>query len=433
MRTVPAEQIIQLPVAELLLDANVRLVQDGDVRELAESIRAHGVQQPIGVAALPDEPTPGKKTRGAFRVIFGYRRCRAAKLARLRTIPARVLLGPKAYTEEEFQRLQLLENLHRVDLKPIEEGRALQKLVDTGLSQVAIAKSIGKSQPYVANRIRLLGLPPAALRATELGQLAPTHAELMLQLPKEATPGEVQGLVDYARSREPNTRDFGALVRQRAGTINDRTRRKQRRRAALAKAKHPVCPVKSCGKNGSPSIGYDGTVEEFNDRNGHRWNPATGKLLGRAPSAARAPPAERDPEPEPTLPLVLPDIPSVAPVESMLRRILDAGFAVDGLRWDPPANGDAARLILEVKPKGELVLLPGFEAGAHWKFVRASGCQPWMQRTDATRKRAAAQRTRLETWLGTIRGRGRPKGEPAPPAPPSDPQPPTVPPVAPAA
>lgn len=133
--------------------------------ELAESIRRHGVLQPLVVARDPD---------GGFTLIAGERRWRAAGVAGLERVPAVVR---EAGADLERLTLALIENLQREDLTPIEQARAFQHLrSELGLSHEEIALRVGKDRSTVANSLRLLQLPPEVQQQVDDGTLSAGHA-----------------------------------------------------------------------------------------------------------------------------------------------------------------------------------------------------------------------------------------------------------------
>jgi ParB family chromosome partitioning protein len=136
---------------------------------LVESIRRHGVLQPIVV----------RPSAGGFEVVAGERRWRAAEAAGLSSIPAIV----RSLTDQEALELALVENLQREDLNPIERARAYRRLThEFGLTQEQIAERVGKSQPSVANALRLLHLPAQIQASLELGRISEGHARALLSL-----------------------------------------------------------------------------------------------------------------------------------------------------------------------------------------------------------------------------------------------------------
>jgi ParB family chromosome partitioning protein len=142
--------------------------------ELAASIAEVGLLQPIVVRPLD---------QGKYELVMGERRLRAAQQAGLQTIPAIV----RPTEEHEMLRDALLENLHRVQLNPLEEAAAYQQLLaDFGCTQEQLATRIHRSRPQISNTIRLLSLPPAVQRRVAAGVLSAGHARALLALPDAA-------------------------------------------------------------------------------------------------------------------------------------------------------------------------------------------------------------------------------------------------------
>lgn len=140
------------------------------LQELAESIQAIGVLQPVLV----------RRSGDMFELIAGERRWRAARRAGLRSIPAVV----RDSTDTDALAEALTENLQRVDLSPLEEASAYQQLIeDFNLTHDEIALKVGKSRPAVSNALRLLQLPPGAQRLLAEGQLSAGHARALLSIP----------------------------------------------------------------------------------------------------------------------------------------------------------------------------------------------------------------------------------------------------------
>ena len=141
--------------------------------ELADSIREHGVLQPIVVRTLPG---------GGYQIIAGERRWRASRLAGLSEIPAMVIEAEDGKVME----LALIENLQRENLTVIEEALGYRTLMENyGLTQDQVAQRIGKSRPVVANTLRILKLSPGAMKLLESGELTPGHARVLAGLEKE--------------------------------------------------------------------------------------------------------------------------------------------------------------------------------------------------------------------------------------------------------
>jgi ParB family chromosome partitioning protein len=152
--------------------------------ELAHSIREFGLLQPIVVRPLPAEPAIGKLPAepvgtGRYELIMGERRWRAAQLAGLDCIPAIV----RGTADDAMLRDALLENIHRVQLNPLEEAAAYQQLLeDFGVTHEQLASRIGRSRPVITNTIRLLRLPVAVQRRVAAGVLSAGHARALLSL-----------------------------------------------------------------------------------------------------------------------------------------------------------------------------------------------------------------------------------------------------------
>jgi ParB family chromosome partitioning protein len=141
------------------------------LRELAESIRAHGLLQPLLVRRVHD----------GFELIAGERRWRAAREAGLTRVPA-IVHG--SVVDEESRVLGLIENLQREDLDPIEEARGIERLVNTfGLTHEEAASRLGKTRVAVTNALRLLSGTPAVVSATASAAISAGHARALIGLP----------------------------------------------------------------------------------------------------------------------------------------------------------------------------------------------------------------------------------------------------------
>lgn len=145
-----------------------------DIEGLAQSIRDVGVLQPVVV-----RPLEGHQ----YELVAGERRLRASKLAGRTRIPAVI-----RHTEDaDLLKEALIENIHRVQLNPLEEGAAYQQLLeDFGVTQEELAQRLGKSRPTITNAMRLLSLPPAVQRRVAAGVLSAGHAKAVLALPDRA-------------------------------------------------------------------------------------------------------------------------------------------------------------------------------------------------------------------------------------------------------
>ena len=144
-----------------------------DLEALADSIRTHGIIQPLTVREMPN---------GYYQIIAGERRWRAARLAEVNEVPAVVMEAD----DKKVMELALIENLQRQDLNPVEEAMGYHALMEEyGLTQEEAAKRVGKSRPAVANSLRLLGLCAPVLELVRKGELTAGHARAVLTLKTE--------------------------------------------------------------------------------------------------------------------------------------------------------------------------------------------------------------------------------------------------------
>ena len=189
-----------LPISEIIPNKEQpRKTFDEDaLAELAESIKQHGVLQPLLVRPLPS---------GGYQLVAGERRWRASRMAKLREVPVVV----KELTDTETMEIAIIENLQREDLNPIEEAEGLQALIDKcGFTQEEVAASVGKSRSAIANSLRLLRLPQEVRDMTREGSISAGHARALLSLDNEAVIYEAaQNIVNNNLS----VRDIERLVK----------------------------------------------------------------------------------------------------------------------------------------------------------------------------------------------------------------------------
>jgi ParB family chromosome partitioning protein len=183
--------IQQLPIEQIQPNPRQPRVQfDEDaLGELAASIRAHGIIQPLIVTLHPDEPNH-------YHLVAGERRWRAARQAGLESVPAIV----REVSPSQLVEWALIENVQRADLNALEEAGAYQSLIDEfGLTQDEVAERVGKSRPAIGNAVRLLELPAQYQAAVMAGQISAGHARALLRLKEKSA------LIEQA---------FSAIVRQ---------------------------------------------------------------------------------------------------------------------------------------------------------------------------------------------------------------------------
>jgi ParB family chromosome partitioning protein len=233
----PGDQLRQLPVDALVAGKYQprRHWDEAKLAELAESIRAQGVIQPIVVREIRDH---GGKT---YEIIAGERRWRASKLAGLEEIPVVV----REVDDRTVVAMALIENIQREDLNPLEEANALQRLIDEfDLTHAQAAEAVGRSRVAVSNLLRLLELPPeirvlVETRAIEMGHaraLLPLQPQAAVALAKQAAElgwsvrevehrvqqlmaGQVPGAAKARAAKAKPTADIVSLERELAETL----------------------------------------------------------------------------------------------------------------------------------------------------------------------------------------------------------------------
>ena len=194
---------LSLPISQVQPGLNQprKRFDEEALQDLADSIRIHGVIQPLTVRRL---------SSGYYQIIAGERRWRASKLAGLTEVPAVVIEAD----EQKVMELGLIENLQREDLNPVEEAKGYEVLMkEHGLTQEEVAQRVGKSRPAVANAVRLLALPDPVLELLERGDLSAGHARALLGLNSKSAQRELaQQIVGQGLS----VRQVEALVAKRA-------------------------------------------------------------------------------------------------------------------------------------------------------------------------------------------------------------------------
>jgi len=165
-------EVIQIPVEEL--QANPLqprgVITPESLVDLVDSIKAHGVLEPLVVA----------KTPAGYQIIAGERRWRAARVVGLKTVPVLI----KETTPRGMLEMAIVENVQRIDLNPLERAKAFQRLMEEfGLSTTDISQRIGKSPAYVSNSLRLLTLPDALKDGLLTGLISEGHARALAAIP----------------------------------------------------------------------------------------------------------------------------------------------------------------------------------------------------------------------------------------------------------
>jgi ParB family chromosome partitioning protein len=187
----PGDELANLPVDLLQrgkYQPRVDMRQES-LEELAASIKAQGIVQPIVVRPV-DGAAPGESQR--YEIIAGERRWRAAQIAGLAAVPAVIRRVP----DEAAIAMSLIENIQRENLNPLEEARALERLIsEFGITHQQAADAVGRSRAAVSNLLRLLELPDEITAFVERRELEMGHARALLGLPQRRQQIEVGGLV----------------------------------------------------------------------------------------------------------------------------------------------------------------------------------------------------------------------------------------------
>lgn len=164
----------KLPIEQIVPNPNQPRTHfnETELNELSESIREHGVLQPLLV----------RKKGSKYEIIAGERRYQASKLADLTEVPVII----KDVDDQEMLALALIENLQRSDLNPLEEAKGYRQLIDaSGMTQDALSKAVSKSRSAITNSLRLLDLPEAVQQMIFEGKLTAGHARAILAVPYE--------------------------------------------------------------------------------------------------------------------------------------------------------------------------------------------------------------------------------------------------------
>jgi ParB family transcriptional regulator, chromosome partitioning protein len=178
------------------------------LESLANSIRSHGVVQPLLVRRLGD----------GYELVAGERRWRAAKMAGLSTVPVVV----KDVPDKDLLEIALIENIQREDLNPIEEAQAYKRLIETvGLTQEALASRLGRDRSYITNYLRLLRLPDDLQQLVREGRLSTGHARTLLGLPH---PDLQRRIARQVIERGLSVRATEQLVQKTTGDARPRSR-----------------------------------------------------------------------------------------------------------------------------------------------------------------------------------------------------------------
>ena len=251
-------ELRQLPVAAIRkgrYQPRTRMDEES-LRELAASITAQGIVQPLLVR---------ETAAGAYELIAGERRWRAAQLAGLKDVPVMV----RQVADEAALAVGLIENIQRENLNPIEEAGGLRRLLDEfGLTHQQVADTIGRSRTAVSNLLRLLNLDPGVREHLEARRLEAGHARAILALPRE----QQGAAADLVMRRRLSVRQAEQLVRRLLAQAGAKKKDKKKtvldpdiRRLEEELSEHFAAPVRvesRDGKRGHVKIEY-GSLDEL--------------------------------------------------------------------------------------------------------------------------------------------------------------------------
>lgn len=170
-----SDKVYNVPVSKIIPnpDQPRKTFNEESLIELADSVRNHGIIQPLVV----------KKKGGDYVIIAGERRYRAATMVGLTEVPVII----KDYDEAQTREISLIENLQREDLNAIEEAEAVRELMEIyGLTQEEVARKLGKARPSIANSLRLLNLTPEVKSYVKSGKLSAGHARALLAVTNQS-------------------------------------------------------------------------------------------------------------------------------------------------------------------------------------------------------------------------------------------------------
>lgn len=212
----PRGVIVDLDVDLIDVGANVR-VDPGELEGLAASIRAHGLAQPIKAI--------GPHADGRYRLVYGQRRLLATKQAGLATVTA--IVEPTSDVDEPGPRrsiVQLIENLQRADLNPIDEAKALRAVLDADkkLTQVALADELGRSQQWIAGMLRLLETADGVQAHLQAGELTAAHGKAIAAVEVALQPAFAKRVVEGGWSAHETERQAKVEVQLAAGKLKQK-------------------------------------------------------------------------------------------------------------------------------------------------------------------------------------------------------------------
>ncbi len=217
---VQVKKTLRLSDIEPNRDQPRKTFSDEAITALAESIREHGVLQPILVRPL---------STGGYQIVAGERRWRAARMLGLSEIPVTI----RELSDIEAMQIAIIENLQREELNPVEEACGYAELIDKyGMTQEKVAQMVGRSRSTVANSVRMLALPKRVLKMVEEGTLSAGHAKALLGFDDEEM---LIAVANRASEGELTVRQIERLVQKAADAKNSRKESKPKKEDTIYK------------------------------------------------------------------------------------------------------------------------------------------------------------------------------------------------------
>lgn len=339
--------VMELPLDDIDVSHNVREVEvDDDLRLLAGSIASLGLLNPVSVVPAAKSPW---KTKQPWVLTAGGRRWRAHKLLKgVKTIKAIAV----DLTHEQVRAAQLVENLQRVDLNPVDEARAMDEWMKaTKLGPKDLGKEIGKSDDYVRSRTNILRLPEPVVKNVESGALNVRHAMALLKAPKEATE-----LVEQIAKDAVDRKITAEAVERNMKFAVDNWKEQRKEAEQVSSLAFKVCPV----DKQPPEGGIEWNTKDVltcSGPAGHRWHGSTGKLVQeRAGTSSDArPSAKKRPSPvDLTEPVT---VPVSADAAAVLRAMVDSAGAsgIESAVLEKASYGGPSRLVVRFRKGSEPV------------------------------------------------------------------------------
>lgn len=201
-----------------------KVFDDVKLQELANSIKEHGLIQPVIL----------RQAKKGYEIVAGERRWRACRKAGLKEIPCMI----KELTDEQNMLVAIIENMQREDLNPIEEAEGLNQMISSfGMTQEEVSKSVGKSRPYITNSLRLLKLPQEVRDMVSEGKLTTGHARAIAGIGDRER--QIQ-LAEYVIKEEMSVREVERLIKEQHSSKKKNPRRKAEKSADVKRVEEDL-------------------------------------------------------------------------------------------------------------------------------------------------------------------------------------------------